>query len=37
MLLVVEGADLLRPKGKVEEVTHVMPKAPGMPHKSAKG
>lgn len=37
MLLVVEGADLLRPKYKVEEVTHMMPKATEMSHKSPKG
>lgn len=37
MLLVVEGADLLRPKCKVEEVTHMMPKATETSHKSPKG
>lgn len=37
MLLVVEGANLLRPKCKVEEVTHMMPKATEMSHKSPKG
>lgn len=39
MLLVVEGADLLRPKYKVEEGrwTHMMPKGTEMSHKSPKG
>lgn len=37
MLLVVEGAGLLRHKGRIKAVEHMMPKASQMSHTSPKG